>query len=82
MKNIVLFILLVAVLLTGCTNPEEARTVLIQNGYTDIEIVGYDAFRCSEGDYFRTEFNATNSASIRVNGVVCSGFLKGATIRF
>jgi hypothetical protein len=39
-------------------------------------------FQCSEDDTFRTPFTAESSTGRQVTGVVCSGILKGATVRF
>ena len=37
---------------------------------------------CGEGDTHATPFVAKNQAGQTVNGVVCSGWNKGATVRF
>lgn len=81
MKN-KLFLLSIVFLIAGCTSPESATRALQNSGYTDIHITGYRFLSCSEDDTFRTGFVATNIASGKqVQGTVCSGFLKGATIR-
>lgn len=73
---------IVAAMLTGCTSGDKAREVLAAQGFTEIEITGYDVFGCSEDDTFHTGFKATAPNGNRVEGVVCSGILKGATVRF
>ncbi|STQ71485.1 hypothetical protein [Hafnia alvei] len=75
-------ILIGALLLAGCTDPTEATKVLQDNGYTDIRIGGYSWLGCSENDQFSTEFIAKSSTGRDVKGVVCSGWMKGSTVRF
>ncbi len=70
------------VLLTGCTDAEEARRALDNLGMTDIEITGYRFFSCGKDDSWHTGFRATNSKGKVVEGVICSGLFKGATVRF
>lgn len=70
------------VLPNGCTRPDVAMRVLSENGYTNIEITGYRFFMCGEGDQFATGFTATSPNGTFVSGCVCSGWMKGATIRF
>jgi hypothetical protein len=72
---------MVVVALTGCTRPGLAERVLSEQGYTDIDAGGYGFFSCSEDDAFKTNFTATSPAGKRVEGTVCSGWFKGATIR-
>ena len=72
----------IVILLAGCTDEDEARRALDNLGMTDIEITGYRFFGCDEKDGWRTGFMATNSSGKRVEGFVCSGIFKGATIRF
>jgi hypothetical protein len=79
------FLTALSITLGGCSQPDRAIQVLSSQGFTDIVIhpVGFaDAFSCSEGDYFYTPFTARGPSAATVNGVVCSGFLKGATVRF
>lgn len=59
----------------------KAEQVLEANGYTEIELTGYAMFSCSDGDTFKTGFRAKSPAGQQVKGAVCSGWLKGATIR-
>ena len=68
-------------LLSACSRPEQARNVLEGEGYANIQIKGYDFFSCSRGDRFHTKFEATGPTGKHVEGVVCSGILKGATVR-
>lgn len=72
----------VVAMLAGCVDSDTASNVLSANGFKDIVITGYDAFGCSDEDSFRTAFQATSPSGQRVTGVVCSGYMKGSTIRF
>lgn len=63
------------------TRPTQARRVLEDSGYTNIEMTGWRPFAKSEKDVFSTGFEATAPSGRRVTGAVTSGWLKGATIR-
>lgn len=76
-----ILLLAVALVFAGCTSPDQTRRVLESHGYTDIEITGYRMWSCSEDDDWKTGFRATSPAGHPVSGTVCSGLLKGATIR-
>lgn len=83
MKLIAIFCAILIFWICNCTNPNGARRVLEQQGYTNIVITGWDAFACGEDDTFSTGFVATNPAGIKVRGVVCQGLIfKNSTIRF
>ena len=82
MKRLTIVIVITTGLLSGCTKPESAREILSSNGYTRIEITGYNYFSCGDSDTFKTGFTAISSNGTRVSGTVCSGWLKGSTIRF
>ena len=68
-------------LLSACTRPEHTVGTLEAAGYTNIKITGYKFFGCSKDDTFHTGFEATGPTGKRVSGVVCSGVMKGSTIR-
>ena len=51
-------------------------------GYTDIQITGYVVMGCGEQDVFHTGFRAKSPNNTSVDGVVCSGWFKGSTVRF
>jgi hypothetical protein len=74
-------LLLAGLLAAGCTNPETAIRALEGAGYKDIQITSWAPWACSESDQFATGFEATGPTGKRVAGTVCSGILKGATIR-
>ena len=80
MKKIALFLMFAM----GCTDEDAARSVLTDQGYTDIQIHGYDAFACAKGDSTCTEFSAVSPAGRRVRGVVGCGIGcgKSCTVRF
>ena len=84
MKTITYIILLSAMIyFSGCTNAPEARRVLQMQGYTNIEITGYNFFTCSKNDFYSTGFTATTRDGNKVSGTICSGlFFKGSTVRF
>jgi len=77
-----LVIAAIALLSTGCTQPDHALQVLESQGYTDIQIQGYDWFNCSKDDTYHDKFTAKGPSGKTVSGVVCTGmFFKGSTIR-
>ena len=72
-----------AMSMTACTQPDKAAELLRKQGYTDIEMTGYDFFSCSEDDQYQDGFRAKTVTGETVTGTVCSGlFFKGATVRF
>lgn len=71
-----------ALVLSGCTDAPTAERVLRQNGYTEIETTGYRAFMGGKEDTYVTGFRAKSPSGQIVTGAVCSGWMKGATIRF
>lgn len=68
------------ILLASCTDSSDARRVLENDGYTDIEMTGYRPFMCSDDDTYKTGFKAKKNGHV-VTGAVCGGLLKGNTIR-
>ena len=74
-------ILLMAILISGCTDPIDAKRVLLDAGYSDVKAAGYDIFACGEGDIYATKFTAKNPIGRPVSGTVCTGLFKGSTIR-
>lgn len=72
---------LLAALLVGCSSGDEAHRALEGAGYKNITVTGYRFFGCAEHDTFHTGFEAIGQNGKPISGVVCSGFLKGATIR-
>jgi hypothetical protein len=78
-----IIILCAALFLCACTNPSSATRVLTENGYTNIQITGYNFFACSQDDFYHTGFIATSYIGQRITGTVCEGmFFKNSTIRF
>lgn len=70
-------------LLASCgVNPGEARRALEAQGMTHVKILGYAPFGCGRDDEFKSYFEAIGANGRKVTGVVCSGFLKGVTVRF
>lgn len=74
--------LLFAITLPGCTQPNEAEYLLRTQGFKNIQVTGYNFFACSEDDMFHTGFSAIAPNGQRVSGTVCGGWLKGKTVRF
>jgi len=69
--------------LAGCTDEDGATKALRSAGLRPVHVGGYSFFGCdSKSDTFATEFTAINVNGETVSGVVCSGFLKGKTIRY
>lgn len=77
-----MFALFAVAALAACTDSDGAEHALTQLGLTDIQITGFRLFGCDEKDTFHTGFTATGQTGERVSGVVCSGLLKGNTVRF
>lgn len=75
-------ILLCTVLLSSCSGASTSEVLLEEQGYTNVEITGYNIFACSRDDMYRYNFTAINQNGKQVKGVVCSAPLKGYTIRF
>lgn len=79
----IIVLVLLMTLLLGCTDGDNTRRILAENGYTDIHLTGYKFFSCSKDDFYHTGFTATSPVGKRVSGTVCSGlFFKNSTIRF
>ena len=77
-----MLIVLMSFGIMGCTSPEPSKKLLSSMGYTNIELTGYVVFGCGEHDVFRTGFTAKSPNGSSVDGVVCSGWFKGSTVRF
>lgn len=63
-------------------NESKAKETLDKAGFTDIIITGIGPLDCSEDDYIRTRFEATNPQEMRIQGTVCCGLFKRCTIRY
>ncbi len=76
-------LILFSVFILNCTDAKTASRVLDENGYTEVEMTGYNFFACSREDFYHTGFIAVSSNGRSVEGTVCSGLLfKNSTIRF
>jgi len=78
-----IFVLFLASVMTACssfTEPDQAATVLYNQGYTHITLTGYRWFVCGQ-DSFSTGFRATSPAGKEVSGAVCSGWNSGYIVR-
>lgn len=74
-------IVLTMLVLSACSDANEARRALTAAGYSDIRTEGYAFFGCDEKDTFHTKFTAKGPTGVKVSGVVCGGWFKGNTIR-
>lgn len=82
MKNL---LLVLSFAFLGCTSSndfDKGKRQLEMQGYTDVQKTGYNAFCCSDKDSFSTGFKCKDKAGSTVKGCICSGVLKGITIRF
>lgn len=74
---------ILATLLMGCSNSNDAKRALNGLGFTDVRITGHSWFSCSDDDFYSTGFIAVNPQGQEVVGAVCSGFFfKNSTVRF
>jgi hypothetical protein len=90
MKSVLLACLL-ALTLSGCglgylVSEDAAVRALKDQGFTNITITGKSVLTasmwgCSDSDDVRFTATATNPAGKHVEVYVCSGFLKGSTVR-
>ena len=82
MKKIVSAIAL-AILIAGCTDEDGARRAVEAMGFKNVKTTGYSMFSCGRDDGYATGFEAVSAdGTRRVTGTVCSGWFKGATVRF
>jgi len=85
--TITLFVLVIGAVLFGgyqCTasRQPEVRRVLEVEGFTEIDLGGYEVFGCGKGDTVREGFVATAPSGERTAGTVCCGYwLKDCTVR-
>ena len=87
MKKLITYAFFTTVFLlnTSCTSKNDfynGKNQLENQGYTDVVDTGYNAFCCSDRDNFSTGFKAKDKKGNEVKGCICSGLLKGITIRF
>jgi hypothetical protein len=78
-------LLCVVILCTSCTSSNDfgkGKKQLEQQGYTNVKDNGYSWFCCDEKDTFSTGFTALDKQGNKVKGCICSGVLKGVTVRF
>lgn len=69
-------------IMSGCSNHDDAVRALKSAGYSNVQTQGYSWFACGQDDTYHTKFTALNPAGRQTSGVVCSGlFFKSSTIR-
>lgn len=79
--NKIILACIMALTVSACSDSDTATKALRGAGYTQVQITGYRFFACGERDSFHTGFAALGPTGVPVKGTVCSGWLKGATIR-
>ena len=77
-KILVLLSALVIIVFNGCTDKDNAKRILSNDGYEKITITGLNHFSCRE--MYRTGFIAYKNGK-EIKGTVCTGFFKDSTIR-
>lgn len=76
------YFILVLLILSGCTNENEARRVLEQDGVNNVHMTGYSWFSCAKDDFYHTGFSGMRNGK-NISGTVCSGLIfKASTIRY
>jgi len=75
-------VLIGLILLAGCSDVPSTKNALDNIGFTDVESTGYRVFGCGDDYTFHTGFIARNQKGKTVTGVVCSGWLKGSSVKF
>lgn len=78
---LLLFIAIIVFSFSRCTDERGARRILINSGYSNIEITGRRFFMGSRDDLFCTGFEADSPNGTRVTGAVTRGWFAGNTIR-
>lgn len=68
--------------LAGCTDPRAATKALDDMTFKEIEITGWRLWGCGDNYTFTTGFRAKNQNGKVVTGMVCSGWLKGSSVKF
>jgi len=86
MKQMILivafFLLLIVVLAAGGGDfKPNARRTLADQGFTQVNLTGFEWFGCGRDDTYNTGFEAVSLNGHKVRGVVCSGIGKGMTVR-
>lgn len=80
-KSVIVVAAMVA--LSGCgVNPQNASRALEAQGLTQVQIGGWSMFGCGQDDTFKSSFTAIGANGQKVKGTVCSGWLKGVTVRY
>ena len=80
-KTAIALSIMLAVVLSSCTDESGAKKALERNGYKPITVGGYGWFGGSKGDIYVTEFKAVAPNGDTVTGCVTRGWWKGNTVR-
>lgn len=81
LKYLVLALLALSMYACAPMRDSTAQRALETQGFTEIQLHGLSVFGCAQDDFFRKEFTAKGASGKTVEGVVCGGFFKGATVR-
>ena len=81
MKRTMLAGLAILALVGACTDEQTAKRVLEEQGYSEVRTTGWAWLSCGKDDTFKTGFVARSPKGNKVEGAVCSGWFKGATVR-
>ena len=83
MKKVILWIIVLTLILSGCVSEKNTLKTLDSAGFEEAEITKWKPFSCGQDDWFKTGFKAKNSNGKEVTGTVCCGLIfKDCTIRF
>ncbi len=78
MKYLLVFVLLLA----SCSADNvKVKSILEAEGCSNINVSGWEPFCCDKSDTFTNSFTCTRNGH-EVSGCVCSGVLKGYTVRY
>ena len=69
-------------LFTGNVDSVKGVNALNAQGISNVTLTGYKFFGCASGEYYSTGFKGIGVNGKPVSGVICSGFLKGVTVRY
>lgn len=70
MKKLLIAVAVCSLVLSSCSDPKGATAFLTQQGFTDIQITGFDFLSRGKEDLTTTGFTANNSQGQKVRGAV------------
>jgi hypothetical protein len=69
MKKII--VLLLCLLISACSAPNQTQQILSNEGYVNVEILGLAFIGCTQSEIYRTSFVADTHDNRHVRGSVC-----------